>query len=420
MDRRNAFGRIVELLNEAMLDDARWPEASAFIDEAVGARGSILTFGGEVATGNVEIYFSKAFYRGVDRSAWQREYFRDYHGGDEHLRRLRALPDSRIVPVAELFSDRERKTSRMYNEALARFDGQEGLTVRLDGPQGSRIVWGIADPVDPGGWSSSGIDTIARILPHLRQYVRVRSALSDARALGTSVSALLGNARTGVIHLDRGRRIVGANDRALELLSRRDGLSDRHGALCAASREDDRALQELLSRALPRLGGHGASGSMTVRRPSLLPRLAVHVKPVTNAEADYRSRQVAALVLIVDPVDRARVDPALVQAALGLTPAQAGIAVLLAQARTPREIAAATGRRYGTVRSHLKQIHARLGVARQLDVVQLVLALSTLPAPREQGERASAGDRVTGTRSTSRRGGSDPVRAQAGADTAVP
>ena len=159
---------------------------------------------------------------------------------------------------------------------------------------------------------------------------------------------------------------------------------------------------------------------MTVRRPSLSPRLAVHVKPVTDGEADYRSRQVAALVLIVDPVDRARVDPALVQAALGLTPAQAGIAVLLAEGRTPREIAAATGRRYGTVRTHLKQIHARLGVSRQLDVVQLVLALSSLPAPREQGVRASDGDRAAGTRSTSRRCGSDPVRARAGADTAVP
>ena len=341
MDQGDAFAHIVALLNEAMLDDARWPGTSALIDEAVGAKGSILTFGGEAAKGNIHIFFSKAFYRGVDRSAWQREYFRDYHGGDEHLRRLRALPDSTIVPVAELFSERERKTSRMYNEALARFDGRKGLTMRLDGPQGARIVWGIADPVDEGGWASSRIDTIARLLPHLRQYVRVRSALADARALGTSVSELLGNARAGVIHLDRGGRIVGANDRALELLRCRDGLADRHGALRAASRKDDRRLQELLSRALPRFDGTGASGSMTVRRPSLLPRLAVHVKPVTNGEPDYRSRQVAALVLIVDPADRARVDPGLVEAALGLTPAQAAIAVLLAEGLAPRRIAAA-------------------------------------------------------------------------------
>ena len=177
MDQRVQFERIVDSLNDAMLDDARWPETSALIDEAVGAKGSILTFGEDLPKGNGAIYFSRSYYRGVDRSAWQREYFRDYYGDDEHLQRLRVLPDSKIVPVADLFSEEELKTSRMYNDALARFDGRKGLNVRLDGPRNSRIVWGIADPVDGESWSRSQIETIGRVLPHLRQYVRVRSAI---------------------------------------------------------------------------------------------------------------------------------------------------------------------------------------------------------------------------------------------------
>ena len=382
MNRRDAFARIVELLNEAMLDDARWPETSALIDEAVGATGNMLEFGDEHRNGNIVYCFSKCYSRGTDRSAWREEYFRDYYADDEHPPREGALPDAKIVPVAGLYSEEERKTSRAFNEFWPRYRAQRGLFVRLDGPGGSRIGWGIADPIDGDGWSSSRLDTIARVLPHIRQYVRVRTALADAGALGTSAAELLGNARAGVVQLDRGGRIVGANDRAMALLRRRDGLSDRHGTLRAASAEDDRRLQDLLSRALPPFDGTGASGSMTVRRPSLLPRLVVHVKPVTNGEADYRSRGVAALALIVDPADRARVDPALVEAALGLTPAQAGIAVLLAEGRTPRRIAADTGRRYSTVRTHLKHIYARLGVSRQIEVVPLVLALSTLPAPR--------------------------------------
>ena len=171
MDRGDAFERIVALLNEAMLDDARWPEASACIDETVGARGNVLTFGDECPNGDIELYFSKAHYRGEDRSAWMRKYLRDYHAGDEHLPRLRALPDSRIVRVADLFTEQERRTSRMYNEALVRTQGQRGLTVRLDGPGDSRIVWGIADPVDANAWSSSQVETVGRVLPHLRQYV---------------------------------------------------------------------------------------------------------------------------------------------------------------------------------------------------------------------------------------------------------
>ena len=132
-------------------------------------------------------------------------------------------------------------------------------------------------------------------------------------------------------------------------------------------------------------GGQGASSSMTVGRPSLLPRFALHVKPLVNREVDYRSRHVAALVLIVDPMNRAGIDPALVEAVLGLTPTETEIAVLLAEGRTNRQIAATTGRGYNTVRTHLKHIFDKLGVSRQFEVVRLVLALPSLPASWTRG-----------------------------------
>ena len=383
MNQPEILEHIIDSLNEAMLDDARWPDASALIDEAFGAKGSVLTLADARSKDNVEIFFTRCFYRGEDRSAWQQEYFRDYHANDEHLPRMRALPQGKIVPVAHLFSEQELKTSRMYNEALPRFDGQKGLTVCLHGPGGSRISWGIADPTHPSGWSSSQIDMIARVLPHLRQYVRVRTAFADADALGTSATELLGNTRAGVIQLDQRGRIVEANDSARELLGRNDGLSDRDGALHTAVPVDNARLQELLAQALPRFGEQGASGSMMVRRPSLLPRFALHVKPVGSREVDYRSRRVAALVLVVDPVERARIDPGLVQAVLGLTPAETEVAVLLAEGRTMRQIAATTGRGYSTVRTHLKHIFGKLGVSRQIEVAQLVLALSSLPVSRD-------------------------------------
>ena len=378
MSERGDFDRILDSLNGAMLDDARWPSVSALIDVALGAKGGNLIFA--PADGSAEIFFSKCYFRGTDRSEWRREYFRDYYDGDEHIPRLRALPDGKIAHIRDLFSERELRTSRMYNEFLARCDGRDSLSVRFREPSGSQIVWWIADAVDAGGWSSSRIEMIAHVAPHLRQYVRVRSALADAGALSTSATELLDNTRVGIIQLDRSGRIVEANDRASDLLRRSDGLSDRNGTLSAATPEDGARLQELLAQALPRFGQQGTSGSMTVRRPSLLPRFAVHVKPVASRE-DYRSRHVAALLLIVDPVDRARSDPGLVASALGLTPAESQIAVLLAEGRTLPQIAAATGRGYGTVRSHLKHIFAKLGVTRQVELARLVLALSNLPAP---------------------------------------
>ena len=71
------------------------------------------------------------------------------------------------------------------------------------------------------------------LLPHIRQFVRVRRALIKAEARGASVTALLDNTRGGVIHLDRRGRIVEANDRARAILRQGDSLSDRGGVLSA-------------------------------------------------------------------------------------------------------------------------------------------------------------------------------------------
>lgn len=382
MTQLETFGRIVALLNEAMLDDTRWPEASALIDEACGTKGNTLIFGANLPANNLRIFFAKSYARGEDRSTQLRDYFRQYHPTDEHLPRLRQLPDGKIAPVADLFSESERRTSLAYNEAYARYGIQNGLSVRLDGPRGSCIVWSLKDPVDADGWTSSRTEMIAHVLPHLRQYVRVRSALEEARAFGASAIELLNHPQVGVIRLDRRGQIMTANEGAREVLRSNDGLADDEGELCAAWPEDHAALQALLARAMPRSGEQGASGSMAVRRSSL-PGLGLHVKPLGYRGLDDRSGRAAALVLIVDPAKRVRIRPALIEAALGLTPTEAAIAMQLAEGRTLRQIAAATGRGYNTVRTHLRHICIKLTCSRQFDVVQAVRALSSLPASRD-------------------------------------
>lgn len=72
--------------------------------------------------------------------------------------------------------------------------------------------------------------------------------------------------------------------------------------------------------------------------------------------------------------DGARVDLKKLSREYGLTPAECSVAAQLAQGLTVREIAASTGRRENTVRWHVRNLHAKLGVHRQADVVRLVLS----------------------------------------------
>ena len=384
MSQQDAFDRIVAALHDAALDDARWAAASALIDDACGAKGNMLVFGDGRSHDDVEIYMARICYRGQRHEEWERRYFADYYPRDERIPRLRQLPDGKLVHVRSLYTAQEAKSSATYNEALPQSDAQDGLNVRLDGPNGSRIVWAIADPAGEDGWSPAQIGLIERLLPHIRQYMRVRHTLHDAGALGASLNALLDNGRSGVIQLDRRGRIVEANDRARFLLRRGDGLCDQNGCLHARAPTDNAALQGLLAKALPRYGGQGVSGSMLVSRALDLPQLVLHLSPVDDGGSDIRARRVAALALIVDPGGQTRIDPELVAATLDLTPMESRVAVLLAQGNTVRDIALAAGRTENTIRWHMKNIFNKHHISRQFELVQLVLALAGLPDLRHR------------------------------------
>ena len=382
MSRQDLFERILGSLHEAVFDDERWPATSGLIDEACGSKGNALVSGDGAAQDDIEIFFARFCYRGQRREDLERLYFGTYHAVDERLPRIRRLPDSQVAHVDTLFSDEEKKTSPVYNEGLVLTDTRDCLNVRLDGLRGSRVVWVVADPVDGDGWTSGRVDTMRRLLPHLRQYVQVRQTLVDARALGSSAAMLLESSRCGVVQLDQRGAMIAASDIARGFLRQGDALTDSKGFLRAAVAEDDETLQSLLAQALPPFGVQGKSGSMTLRRTTVSPRLVLHVHPVGGGRPDARPSRIAALVLVVDPASRGRIDPALVGEVLGLTPAQSHVAVMLAQGHSIRDIARATGRSEGTIRWHTKQIFREHGISGQGDLTRLVLSLADVSQRR--------------------------------------
>ena len=204
MSQQDAFERVVASFHEATLDDSLWNRTSALIDEACRSMGNQVIFRND-SPGRNGVLFARFCLRGERHKEAELEYYSRFFATDEHVPRLWQLPDSQIVHVTDLFTKLELKTSPTYNEGMARSHNQNALKVRLDGPDNSRIFWSIGDPVDTDGWSSAQTEMIARLLPHLRQFVRVRHALEQAEALGQSLAALLDNNRAGVIQLDRGR-----------------------------------------------------------------------------------------------------------------------------------------------------------------------------------------------------------------------
>lgn len=379
MSQRDAFDRTVTSLHEAALDDSLWPVASRRIDEACGIEGNALVVG-QGPEGDVQVSYAGLYLRGERHEEIEREYLAHYHPRDERVASLRRQPDGRVVPIRELYGAEELKTSPTYNEYLPRWKGQNGLNVRLVLSPGAHLTLGLADPDEGDAWGFGQIETIERLLPHIRQFARVRRALAGGRAVGASLSGLLDSTRVGVIHLDRHGRVMAANDRALAVLRREDGLRDREGFLSAWLPADTTAIQRLLRAALPAPGSQSPEGgSMLVRKPSGEPGLLLLVNPVAVSQTALGVPEIAAFALLVDATKWPRVNADRVAATLGLTPAESRVASLLAEGRTLRDIAAATGRQPSTAAHHLKQIHRKLGVSRRADLVRLVLLASAIP-----------------------------------------
>ena len=370
------FGRVLASLHEASFDHARWSGFSALTDEVLGVHGSSMIFGDGGIDEDVRIGFAWVYTRGERRRDLERLYYSTYYHLDERVPRLRRAPDGRLFHNLDLFTERELKTSATYHAFRTFADCGDAVAVRLDGPGGSRIVWTVHDPIDSDGWSSARLDTIRRLLPHIRQTVRIQVALGRAGILGATLDNLLDASGLGVIQVDGRGRIAAANDRARSLLRTSDILFDKAGCLYARMPRDDAKLQKLLSRALPPFGTQGTGGSMVARRSSGPPPLVLHVIPVGGMETDAGAWPVAALVLIPDAVGGAIVAPGTAALALSFTRAESEVAVLLARGMTVREIAATMARRESTIRSHVKHMFTKHGLTRQADLVRLVRSLA--------------------------------------------
>ena len=218
MSEREAFDAILASLHETALDvrTGRAPPRSS--TTPCGTHGSSMVVGDGDTEKDIRMFSAWLFVHGQRDRAVEREYFENYYRRDERVPRFRRLPDSRLFHVTDLYSKKELKTSAAYNEFLIRAHRGNSINVRLDGPGGSGIVWAVNDPIDGDGWSSAQLDSIRRLLPHIRQVVRVQHALAGAGALGASLATLLDTTGLGIVQLDGRGRIVAANDRARDVI----------------------------------------------------------------------------------------------------------------------------------------------------------------------------------------------------------
>lgn len=182
----------------------------------------------------------------------------------------------------------------------------------------------------------------------------------DAPPIGTQA---LDRLAYGVVVADADGRVLYANQMGGEALAHGDGLALDPSGVCRAlyRRDSDR-----LSAARRKAAESGESVALSIERAESDIPLRLVVMPL-----DETGRT---LIFITDPARRSELSPALIGQMFGLTPSEARLTAELCGGADLGDAAEACGIRKATARSYLKQIFLKVGVSRQAELVQMVLA----------------------------------------------
>lgn len=363
---------IVDAFNAAALEQGSWLDALAGLAAATGSRsGQLIAFGSSAVS-----QFN--WLTEVD-PAWL-EALVAAGGTDPSCNpRLAAgirAPALQLLTDADVISPEERRRNPIYADFLDSHDVPFiGATSLI---KESRQVVGLAvlRSHAQGEIDADQQRVFASIAPHVRSAVRTQIALegNGAQVLTGAFESLI----LPVFICDGSGHVRALTKGAEELVSAGDGLSLSQQRLGTARAEETASLAAAIRRAaigllqpgeppMTTLLVHRDAGSFLVLDVISLPR-----RPYSF---DFEPR---VLVVARSSQPDPRRSRLLLQAAYGLTPAEAEVALQMASGHPPEAIAAARNVSVGTVRSQIRTIYSKLNVRRQIELVARLRELACI------------------------------------------
>ncbi len=292
------------------------------------------------------------------------------------------LPPGKVVTQRELIPDEDLLVSDYYLNYLAPIGLFHILGVDTVEPDGMQARLRIARRPDEPPFGDEQKRLCEQLLPHLKRAIQIHARLSRTESERDLYADAVDHMAVATLVLDERGRVLNTNAVAAALLAEADGMSLADQRLHVQDRNTDGQLQSMVAAAVAaqRSGTTGMVRALRVPRPSGLKDYGLVLRPVPLAEWAEGQSSPSVAVFISDPTQNdghgfepSEVTRQLLQELFQLTPAEASLAQRLAQGFSLAEVSVQQNISQHTARAQLKSIFAKTGVARQAELVRLVL-----------------------------------------------
>lgn len=309
------------------------------------------------------------------------DYVRTYHRIDPRIALIMDRPLPGWMHCSELIDEERVAVDPFYQEFLIPYGGRYVTGTKLVDDAEMVVILGVLrgvgqPPVEPETvrWMDSLRGHFVEAIANYRHLAN----LHLERGVG---HAILDGLRQPVVLVDSSRALLYANAAAREALAATRYVVNRNGLLGCRHRDDDAALTATLqSLALGAVAPAAASRRhVRLRTADGIGKVVACLAPLRPAEVmGMFGAQPLAMIMFHDTVNATQPDALMIAEVFELTPAEARVAVLLAQGVAADEIARRRQVSTHTVRTQIKVVLAKTEASSLSDLVRRLLSLSRL------------------------------------------
>src|SRR5882757_3954322 len=364
----------------AVADPALWPETLASLCDHLGSIGGMLIYNAPPGGKNLMVLARLD----PDRTA----VFHKHYVWNPWTFALKDQPFDQAIISGALVERRIIKKTGFYADVLAPQRIEDMSVISHPGMARDGGVGGFGFSLSARGAdrAEQHRQRLQRLTPHLCRALDATLRLGPLTDGSRQLTRVLQSMPNAALLLDGKQRIVHANPAAEQLLREGDGLtsSSNGGLYLSAALPDERAaLSRSLAQALRVADGSDDLLSEPLRVTRLSGAAPLLVVPVPLPPPAFSlwelSDTARLLVLVIDPGARNLVAATALQAAFGLTAAEARVATLIGSGLSGPQAAQVLGVSPATVKTHLGRCFEKLGVRSQVELARM---LSALPPDR--------------------------------------